>query len=454
MAGPHRRPQDRRVGGPARRGVGRGPARAGHRPAGHRHRVPRAPRPRRGRVAAAHRADRAGAGRRRRGGRGQPGGGARQAVVLPRPRHAEPAGRRRSARSASASCWPASSGCARCWPPRACSTPRASDALPFLPGCIGLITGRASAAEHDVVADATARWPAVRFRLRAHRRAGRAGRRRRSWTRSRVLDRDPAVDVIVLARGGGSVEDLLPFSDETLCRAVAACRTPVVSAIGHEPDTPLVDHVADLRCSTPTEAGGAWCPTCARRRPGWRGCATGPGGRWPGGWTARSGCSRPCDTGRCWPIPCVGWRPGTPTSSGCATRPGRACGAAWTGGHRRRAPRRPARPRSGPRRPWRAGTRWCSGCRRAPARCSPAGAAVDRRRPDRGRGCGSGCRRGGGGGRARWWRLTTVTTPPDSRDRCAHARLRAGPRRAGRGRAGAGGRRPGPRRVGRALGTR
>jgi exodeoxyribonuclease VII large subunit len=79
----------------------------------------------------------------------------------------------------------------------------------------------------------------------------------------RVLDRDPEVEVIVLARGGGSVEDLLPFSDETLCRAVAACRTPVVSAIGHEPDTPLVDHVADLRCSTPTEAGRRLVPDLA-----------------------------------------------------------------------------------------------------------------------------------------------------------------------------------------------
>jgi exodeoxyribonuclease VII large subunit len=78
-----------------------------------------------------------------------------------------------------------------------------------------------------------------------------------------VLDRDPEVDVIVLARGGGSVEDLLPFSDETLCRAVAACRTPVVSAIGHEPDTPLVDHVADVRCSTPTEAGRRLVPDLA-----------------------------------------------------------------------------------------------------------------------------------------------------------------------------------------------
>ncbi|GAA1168366.1 hypothetical protein GCM10009608_01140 [Pseudonocardia alaniniphila] len=69
--------------------------------------------------------------------------------------------------------------------------------------------------------------------------------------------------MIVLARGGGSVEDLLPFSDETLCRAVAACRTPVVSAIGHEPDTPLVDHVADVRCSTPTEAGRRLVPDLA-----------------------------------------------------------------------------------------------------------------------------------------------------------------------------------------------
>ncbi len=69
------------------------------------------------------------------------------------------------------------------------------------------------------------------------------------------LEGDPAVDVIVLARGGGSVEDLLPFSDEVLCRAVAGCRTPTVSAIGHEPDAPLLDFIADLRCSTPTDAG-------------------------------------------------------------------------------------------------------------------------------------------------------------------------------------------------------
>jgi exodeoxyribonuclease VII large subunit len=134
--------------------------------------------------------------------------------------------------------------------------------LPFLPGCIGLVTGRASAAEHDVVSNATARWPAVRFRLE-HTAVQGALAVPQIVEALAVLDRDPAVDVIVLARGGGSVEDLLPFSDETLCRAVAACRTPVVSAIGHEPDTPLVDHVADLRCSTPTEAGRRLVPDLA-----------------------------------------------------------------------------------------------------------------------------------------------------------------------------------------------
>jgi exodeoxyribonuclease VII large subunit len=134
--------------------------------------------------------------------------------------------------------------------------------LPFLPGCIGLVTGRASAAEHDVVTNAQARWPAVRFRIENTAMQG-ALAVPQIVDALGALDRDPAVEVIVLARGGGSVEDLLPFSDETLCRAVAACRTPVVSAIGHEPDTPLVDHVADLRCSTPTEAGRRLVPDLA-----------------------------------------------------------------------------------------------------------------------------------------------------------------------------------------------
>ncbi|MEV1293256.1 exodeoxyribonuclease VII large subunit [Pseudonocardia sp. NPDC049635] len=133
---------------------------------------------------------------------------------------------------------------------------------PLLPHTIGLVTGRDSAAEHDVVTNATLRWPAVRFRI--ENVAVQGGLAVEQIVGAlQVLDRDPDVEVIVLARGGGSVEDLLPFSDETLCRAVAACRTPVVSAIGHEPDTPLVDHVADVRCSTPTEAGRSLVPDLA-----------------------------------------------------------------------------------------------------------------------------------------------------------------------------------------------
>jgi exodeoxyribonuclease VII large subunit len=140
--------------------------------------------------------------------------------------------------------------------------PRAKRRLPLLPGCIGLITGRASAAERDVLSNATARWPAVRFQVHNVAVQGplAVGQIIDALT---VLDADPAVDVIVLARGGGSVEDLLPFSDEALCRAVSRCITPVVSAIGHEPDTPLVDHVADKRCSTPTDAGKCVVPDVA-----------------------------------------------------------------------------------------------------------------------------------------------------------------------------------------------
>lgn len=126
--------------------------------------------------------------------------------------------------------------------------------LPFLPACVGLVTGRASAAERDVVENARRRWPAVNFAI--HEVAVQGTTAVSAVVAAlRELDRDEQVEVIVLARGGGSVEDLLPFSDEALCRAVAACRTPVISAIGHEPDAPLVDFVADLRCSTPTDAG-------------------------------------------------------------------------------------------------------------------------------------------------------------------------------------------------------
>jgi exodeoxyribonuclease VII large subunit len=125
--------------------------------------------------------------------------------------------------------------------------------LPFLPNVIGLISGRESAAEKDVKENAERRWPAVRFRTEQVAVQGPYAATEVTDALHR-LDADPEVDVIVIARGGGSVEDLLPFSDETLIREVAASRTPVVSAIGHEQDTPLLDYVADLRASTPTDA--------------------------------------------------------------------------------------------------------------------------------------------------------------------------------------------------------
>lgn len=124
--------------------------------------------------------------------------------------------------------------------------------LPFLPGVVGLITGRASAAERDVLENARRRWPAVRFEIK---NVAVQGHLAVEQCIDAVRALDGKVDVIIIARGGGSVEDLLPFSDEALLRAVAHCRTPVVSAIGHEPDTPLLDLVADVRCSTPTDAG-------------------------------------------------------------------------------------------------------------------------------------------------------------------------------------------------------
>ncbi|SCL18838.1 exodeoxyribonuclease VII large subunit [Micromonospora inyonensis] len=134
--------------------------------------------------------------------------------------------------------------------------------LPFLPGRIGLITGRASAAERDVLTNARRRWPAVDFRTVNVAVQG-PGAVPQIVDALKVLDTDPSVDVIVIARGGGSIEDLLPFSDEALCRAVFGCRTPVVSAIGHETDAPLLDYVADVRASTPTDAAKRVVPDLA-----------------------------------------------------------------------------------------------------------------------------------------------------------------------------------------------
>jgi exodeoxyribonuclease VII large subunit len=125
--------------------------------------------------------------------------------------------------------------------------------LPFLPGKIGLICGRDSAAERDVLDNARRRWPAVAFEVETVAVQG-------NYAVAEVVealrkfDADPTIDVIIITRGGGSLEDLLPFSDETMVRAVAGTLTPVVSAIGHEQDSPILDLVADLRASTPTDA--------------------------------------------------------------------------------------------------------------------------------------------------------------------------------------------------------
>ncbi|TFB50395.1 exodeoxyribonuclease VII large subunit [Cryobacterium tagatosivorans] len=134
--------------------------------------------------------------------------------------------------------------------------------LPFLPHCIGLVTGKDSDAEKDVLRNAQLRWPAVTFRV-VH--AAVQGDRMVSEVTAAIkrLDADPEVDVIIVARGGGDFQNLLGFSDEGLVRAAAACRTPLVSAIGHEADRPLLDEVADLRASTPTDAAKRVVPDVA-----------------------------------------------------------------------------------------------------------------------------------------------------------------------------------------------
>jgi exodeoxyribonuclease VII large subunit len=137
--------------------------------------------------------------------------------------------------------------------------------LPFLPRTVGLICGRGSAAERDVLENAKRRWPAVDFRVEAVAVQGPYAVPEIT-NALKTLDIEDEVDVIVIARGGGSVEDLLPFSDEALLRAVANCRTPVVSAIGHEPDSPLLDLVADVRASTPTDAAKLVVPDVAEEQ--------------------------------------------------------------------------------------------------------------------------------------------------------------------------------------------
>jgi exodeoxyribonuclease VII large subunit len=125
--------------------------------------------------------------------------------------------------------------------------------LPLLPRKIGLICGRNTDAERDVVENAKRRWPAVQFEIREVTVQGAAAVSEVSAALAE-LEALADVDVIIITRGGGSFEDLLPFSDEGLVRLAAQCSTPIVSAIGHEKDSPLLDLVADFRASTPTDA--------------------------------------------------------------------------------------------------------------------------------------------------------------------------------------------------------
>lgn len=143
--------------------------------------------------------------------------------------------------------------------------PEKKKPLPFLPEKIGLITGRKSAAERDVLAMATQRWPEVTFEIMNTAVQG-ATAAAEVTTALLTLDTRDDIDVIIIARGGGSVEDLMPFSDEHLCRTIAACSKVIVSAIGHEPDHPISDDVADIRAATPTDAAKTVVPDAQQER--------------------------------------------------------------------------------------------------------------------------------------------------------------------------------------------
>ena len=132
-------------------------------------------------------------------------------------------------------------------------TPERKRPLPVLPRRIGVLTGNETAAKRDFVTAVQARFPAANLLVAQTYVQGQAAPAAIAAT-MQTLAREPEVDVIVLTRGGGSFEDLLPFSDERVIRAVAECDVPVVSAVGHEQDTPLCDHAADVRASTPTAA--------------------------------------------------------------------------------------------------------------------------------------------------------------------------------------------------------
>ena len=137
--------------------------------------------------------------------------------------------------------------------------------LPYLPNCIGLVTGKDSDAEKDVLQNARLRWPEVKFKV-VHSLVQGDKAAAQLVAAIQTLDADPEVDVIIVARGGGSFLDLLVFSDESVARAAAATSKPLVSAIGHENDRPVLDDVADLRASTPTDAAKRVVPDVVEER--------------------------------------------------------------------------------------------------------------------------------------------------------------------------------------------
>lgn len=146
--------------------------------------------------------------------------------------------------------------------------PERKQPLPVLPQRIGLVTGRNSDAMHDVQRNVWLRWPAAQFEVIHAAMQGPQASAEVSAA-LQTLDANPAVDVIVVARGGGALEEVvLPFSEEGLIRTVAGLNTPVVSAIGHEQDRPVLDDVADLRASTPTDAAKTIVPDAAVERSG------------------------------------------------------------------------------------------------------------------------------------------------------------------------------------------
>ncbi len=202
--------------------------------------------------------------------------------------------------------------------------------LPLLPRVVGVICGRDAAAKRDVIETAAVRYPPARFRVAEAAVQG-PGAVPQILAALERLDRDDEVDVIVLARGGGSFEDLLPFSDERLVRAVAMCRTPVVSAIGHEQDTPIVDHVADVRAGTPSLAARLVVPDTRRSPPTWTIWPRAPGGRCRRAPTAAGSRSRCWCRGRPSPTRAAGSPCGGSRCCGCATVSTAGRAAAWSG---------------------------------------------------------------------------------------------------------------------------